>query len=214
MLYESFIMIHWLSRRANYELISILKKRGIFKDILLNGIGSQKIDLYLNKKSRSIYSILKLEDHRLTFSSLSTLFPLFIVQQLGHRPVLILDDREAMDCSSVDIEHTIHDVLRIFKNHVDHFLMPQYQKSDRHLYDFHQIVILKMSDIIPEEPNLKLFLRKHSELQLEMLDNSKSVYDNYKSICRADDIRNAFKVLLGISPIDCYWLWVWIHVGT
>ena len=129
MLYESFIMIHWLSRRANYELISILKKRGIFKDILLNGIGSQKIDLYLNKKSRSIYSILKLEDHRLTFSSLSTLFPLFIVQQLGHRPVLILDDREAMDRSSVVIEHTIHDVLRIFKNHVDHFLMPQYQQN-------------------------------------------------------------------------------------
>ena len=191
-----------------------MKKREIFKDILQNGIGSQKIDLYLNKKSRSIYSILKLEDHRLTFSSLSTLFPLFIVQQLGHRPVLILDDREAMDRSSVNIEQTTHDVLRIFKNHVDHFLMPQYHKRFTQLYDFHQIVILKMSDInwdanlrynlIPEEPNLKSFLRKHSELQLEMLDNSKSVYDNYKSICRADDIRNAFKFSLRISPSDCY----------
>ena len=186
-------------------MISILKKRGIFKDIHQNGIGSQKIDLYLNKKSRSIYSILKLEDHRLTFSSLSTLFPLFVVQQLGHRPVLILDDREALNenSSSVNIEQTFHDVLRIFKNHVDHFLMPQYHKSDRQ-YDFHQIVILKMSDIIPEEPNLKSFLRKHSELHLEMLDNSKSVYDNYKSICRADDIRNAFKSSLRISPSDCY----------
>ena len=183
------------SRRANYELISILKKRGIFKDIHQNGIGSQKIDLYLNKKSRSIYSILKLEDHRLTFSSLSTLFPLFVVQQLGHRPVLILDDREAVDenSSSVNIEQTFHDVLRIFKHHVDHFLMPQYHKSDRHLYDFHQIVILKMSDILPEEPNLKSFLSKHSDFPLRMLDNSRSIYDNYKSIRQADDIRNAFK---------------------
>ena len=172
-----------------------MKKRGIFKDIHQNGIGSQKIDLYLNKKSRSIYSILKLEDHRLTFSSLSTLFPLFVVQQLGHRPVLILDDREAVDenSSSVNIEQTFHDVLRIFKNHVDHFLMLQYHKSDRHLYDFHQIVILKMSDIISEEPNLKSFLSKHSDFPLRMLDNSRSIYDNYKSIRQADDIRNAFK---------------------
>ena len=201
------------SRRANYELISILKKRGIFKDIHQNGIGSQKIDLYLNKKSRSIYSILKLEDHRLTFSSLSTIFPLFIVQQLGHRPVLILDDREALDenSSSVNIEKAFHDVLRIFKNHVDHFLMPKYHKSDRHLYDFHQIVILKMSDIIPEEPNLKSFLSKHSELPLRMLDNSKSIYDNYKSIRQADDIRNAFKFSVEFFS-QCYLQLFWIHV--
>jgi len=191
-----------------------LKKRGIFKDIHQNGIGSQKIDLYLNKKSRSIYSILKLEDHRLTFSSLSTIFPLFIVQQLGHRPVLILDDREALDenSSSVNIEQTFHNVLRIFKNHVDHFLMPQYHKSDRHLYDFHQIVILRMSDIIPEEPNLKSFLSKHSELQLEMLDKSKSIYDTYKSICQADDIRNAFKFSVVFFPSFIYYYFEFMQV--
>ena len=71
--------------------------------------------------------------------------------------------------------------------------MPQYHKSDRHLFDFHQIFILKMSDIISEEPNLKSFLSKHSDFPLRMLDNSRSIYDNYKSIRQADDIRNAFK---------------------
>lgn len=198
-------------RRANYELISILKKRGIFKDVLMNGIGSQNIDHYLNKKCRSIYSILKLEDHRLSFSSLATLFPLFIVQQLGHRPVLILDDREALD---ENIEQTIHDALRIFKRHVDHFLLPKYHKSNRHLYDFHQIVILKMSDIIPKEPNLKSFLSTHSELQLEMLDKTKSIYDNYKSICQADDIRNEFKFSVVVFTSDCYYLNSYRHINT
>lgn len=97
------------------------------------------------------------------------------------------------------IDQTIHDILRICKNQVDHFLMPQYHKSTRHLYDFDQIVILKMSDIMPEKStygNLKSFLAMHSEDPLEMLDNSQSIYDNYKSICQADDIRIAFKMML------------------
>ena len=175
-----------------------MKRRGIFKDIHINGLGSQNIDSYLGKKSRTIFSILKLEDNRLPVSSLSTIFPLFIAQKLGHNPVLILDDRKAQDdnSTSTTIEQSIHDAVRVCTNQVEHFLMQQYHKSSRHLYDFHQIKILKISDIIPEElyqPTLKSFLSSNSEFRLEMLDNSKSVYENYKSIRQAEDIRNAFK---------------------
>ena len=166
----------------------------------MNGIGSPNIDWYLGKKSRTIFSILELEDNRLPISSLSTIFPLFIAQKLGHQPVLILDNRKAQDDnnaqSSTTIEQSIHDALRVCTNQVDHFLLPQYHKSSRHLYDFHQIKILKISDIIPEElyqPTMKSFLSRNSEFRLEILDNSKSVYENYKSIRQAEDIRNAFK---------------------
>ena len=188
-----------------------MKRRGIFKDIHINGLGSQNIDSYLGKKSRTIFSILELEDNRLPVSSLSTIFPLFIAQKLGHNPVLILDDRKAQDdnSTSTTIEQSINDAVRVCTNQVEHFLMQQYHKSSRHLYDFHQIKILKISDIIPEElyqPTLKSFLSSNSEFRLEMLDNSKSVYENYKSIRQAEDIRNAFKNELSDGLTSTYFL--------
>ena len=105
MSHKSLLISSSLLRQDKYDLISILKKREIFKDIHMNRIGSQNINLYLNEEPRTIFSILKLEDNRLPLSSLSTIFPLFIVQKLGHRPVLILDDRKIqnVDNSSTSI---------------------------------------------------------------------------------------------------------------